>query len=186
MVDDGGSTPLGEGIARFGEGLELRVLHQTHAGPAVARNTGAAQARGDYLAFTDDDCMPLPDWLRALAVRLAATPNSAIGGKVLNALCHNPYSTASQLLIDRLYTYYNADPANARLLISSNLALPKRQFHEIGGFDTSFPPIAGGEDRALHEQLDRPGEDHGSTSPAPGFFPAAGSQATSPRRRSSG
>lgn len=41
------------------------------AGPGAARNRGAARARGDYLAFTEDDCVPAPDWLEAAAARLA-------------------------------------------------------------------------------------------------------------------
>src|SRR2546429_8449747 len=44
----------------------------------AARNTGAAQARGQFLVFTDEDCAPVPNWLRALAARLA--PGRAIGG----------------------------------------------------------------------------------------------------------
>src|SRR5687768_5734054 len=44
------------------EGLEVRVLRVPRAGPAVARNRGAAAARGEVLAFTDDDCTPDRDW----------------------------------------------------------------------------------------------------------------------------
>jgi len=36
-----------------------------------ARNHGAAEAGGDFLAFVDDDCVPEQGWLRALAEQLA-------------------------------------------------------------------------------------------------------------------
>ena len=32
-------------------------------GPAANRNNGARCARGEWLAFTDDDCLPSSDWL---------------------------------------------------------------------------------------------------------------------------
>jgi len=40
-------------------------------GPGAARNRGARDAGGEYLAFTEDDCAPAPDWLASAAARLA-------------------------------------------------------------------------------------------------------------------
>lgn len=55
----------------------LRYLRPARGrGPAVARNAGWRAARGEVIAFTDDDTMPRPDWLargeRALEPELAA------------------------------------------------------------------------------------------------------------------
>jgi glycosyltransferase involved in cell wall biosynthesis len=146
VVDDGSQTRLEAVAASFGNRLDVRLLTQAHTGPATARNTGAARARAKFLVFTDDDCRPAPDWLKAVARRFDATPSHMIGGRMLNAISDNPYSTASQLLIDYLYNYYNADPDRARFLTSNNLALPANLFHAIGGFDATFPR-AGAEDR---------------------------------------
>lgn len=148
VVDDGSLAPPKAVVADFHECFDVMLLTQAHAGPATARNTGATQARGEFLAFTDDDCEPAADWLRTLAQRFIATPDCAIGGRTINKLFDNPFSTASQLLIDYLYAYYNADPLQARFFASNNLAMPSERFHEIGGFDTTFPRAAG-EDREL-------------------------------------
>jgi GT2 family glycosyltransferase len=152
VVDDGGALPLEACRASIREHLDVTFLAQAHAGPAVARNTGAGRAKGEFLAFTDDDCAPAPDWLQALAARFAQDPDAAIAGHVLNALPDNVYSTASQLLIDYLHRHYNADVANARFLTSNNLALSADRFRAIGGFDAGFP-LAAGEDRELCDRL---------------------------------
>src|SRR5437016_6865605 len=146
VVDDGGQTRPDEVVASFRDRLDLTLLRQPHAGPAAARNTGVVKARGAFLAFTDDDCRPWRDWLKTLAVRLAKDPDCIVGGRTINALPDNPYSSASQHLIDYLYSYYNADPDRARFLTSNNLTLAADRFRAIGGFDTTFPGAAA-EDR---------------------------------------
>ena len=125
-------------MAPFSDRFDVTLLGQPHAGPAAARNTGAVRAKGQFLAFTDDDCIPASDWLRALARRFTTAPDHAVGGRTLNALTNNPYATASQLIVDFVYAYYNADPSRARFFASNNLALPADGFHALGGFDATF------------------------------------------------
>jgi glycosyltransferase involved in cell wall biosynthesis len=146
VVDDGSSESLEPVVKPFRGQLDLTLLAQSNAGPATARNTGAARAKGDFLAFTDDDCAPASNWLTALAARFAAGPDCLIGGRTLNALRRNPYSAASQLLIDYLYSYYNSAADELSFFASNNLAMPTTCFHEVGGFDATFP-LAAGEDR---------------------------------------
>lgn len=148
VVDDGGNSPLDEIVSRFHGVLTLKLLRQENAGPAAARNRGVAEASGEFLAFTDDDCSPAPNWLRALADQCLASPGCAVGGQTRNVLTHNLYSTASQLLISYLFSYYNAVPGAATFFPSSNLAFPLARFREVGGFDTTYPRAAG-EDREL-------------------------------------
>ena len=148
VVDDGSETPPESVLARFHDQFTLRLLSKGNGGPGSARNLGAAHAKGRFLAFTDDDCTPASDWLKKLEARFAAEPECAIGGRTLNLLRDNPYSTASQLLIDYLYSYYNGKPDRARFFAGNNLAMPVAQFTAIGGFDVTFMRPAG-EDREL-------------------------------------
>ena len=148
VVDDGGRRSPREVVARFHETLDIRLVEQANAGPAAARNAGAAASRGEYLVFTDDDCRPDPRWLSGLAESAAAYPDRAVGGRVDNALSDGLYSSASQLLIEFLYSYYNAVDSDGRFFITSNLAFPAAAFRALGGFDVSFP-LAAAEDRDL-------------------------------------
>lgn len=148
VVDDGSMVSLEDVVMRSRDHLDIALLKQPHAGPAAARNVGARHAKGEFLAFTDDDCMPSPDWLQKLALRFAEASDCAIGGRTLNALSDNPYAEASQLLIDYLCAYYNADLDRASFVTSNNLALLANHFHTIGGFDETFQRAAA-EDREL-------------------------------------
>jgi GT2 family glycosyltransferase len=130
------------------EGLTLRPLTQPQNGPAAARNAGAAQARGEYLVFTDDDCIPAPDWLSHIWAAINQYPGHMVGGCVANILTRNLYAAASQLLVDFLYDTYEDSPLQAQFFTSNNLALQREMFLALGGFDTRFP-LAAGEDREL-------------------------------------
>ncbi|MGB3189448.1 MAG: glycosyltransferase [Limnoraphis sp.] len=146
IIDDGSSMSLEPVVTPFHQQIEITFITQPNAGPASARNTGAAKARGKFIVFTDDDCQPKPNWLNSLESQFTLTPDSLLGGKTLNALPENLYSTASQLLIDYLYEYYNADCKQASFFASNNFALSTERFHQVGRFDTTFP-LAAGEDR---------------------------------------
>lgn len=67
IVDDAStdSTPqlLRENVARAPRPLVYARLPRQQ-GPAGGRNTGVELARGQYVAFTDSDCTPEPQWLR--------------------------------------------------------------------------------------------------------------------------
>ncbi len=148
ITDDGSSMPLEDVVLPYRGIIDIKLVKQAHTGPSTARNKGAAHAKGQLLAFLDDDCETDPEWLQALAARFAGTPECMVGGRTINALTDNSYSTASQVLLDYLYSYYNKDFNRSRFFTSNNLAVPAKRFHEIGGFDETYPRAAA-EDREL-------------------------------------
>jgi glycosyltransferase involved in cell wall biosynthesis len=66
IVDDASTLPVFPVAAAFPQTITLR---QDHAGPAIARNTGIARSRGQYLVFLDADDQLLPS---ALATGISA------------------------------------------------------------------------------------------------------------------
>lgn len=147
VVDDGSPIPLDNLVEPHRRRLSIELRRQSNAGPAAARNQGARRARGEFLAFLDDDCQPEPDWLRALDRVFQQSPDMLLGGKVLNGLPHNVYSATSQLIIDLVYRQFNPTAETATFFCSNNFAMPARRFHELGGFDDQNFRLAGGEDR---------------------------------------
>lgn len=138
IVDDGSPIPV-EVIRNDGSNLPNTIcLRQFNAGPASARNMGAQHAQGDILAFTDDDCAPTLKWLRELAQSFKDVPTGIVGGRTVNGLVDNIYSTASQMIIDEAYAFFLSGDSDLRFVASNNMAVATRLFHKIGGFDSSF------------------------------------------------
>lgn len=138
VVDDGGSEPLDGIVAGFSTEMNVRLIQQSNGGPAKGRNKGAEVARNEFLAFTDDDCQPAPGWLFALAQRLQRSPERLVGGRTVNGLTENPYSTASQVILDMVYAFYNGDPEQAQFFATNNLAVRADLFRLCGAFDENF------------------------------------------------
>ncbi|HHP7243214.1 MAG TPA: glycosyltransferase [Elainellaceae cyanobacterium] len=153
VVDDGSDKPLDSVVANFKDQLNLKLIRQSNAGPAAARNHAAQHTEGKYLAFTDDDCSPATNWLQALEKCFAASPDRIVGGRTVNALTDNPYSTTSQNIISMGYMHYNAIPDQARFFASNNMVVPADRFRDMGGFDESFTTSEDRElcDRWLHQ-----------------------------------
>jgi GT2 family glycosyltransferase len=148
VVDDGGELSPQAVVDELRPRLSVELLVQAHGGPARARNHAATRARGTFLAFTDDDCRPAPSWLTHLATALQHGPDTLVGGRIVNALPDNAFSSASQLIADIVYAHYNADPESARFFSSNNLAITANDYRALGGFDEGFTILAC-EDREL-------------------------------------
>ena len=146
VIDDGSPDSLEDTVSMFRELLEIKLIVQQNAGPAYARNKGVEQALGRFIAFTDDDCETSPEWLQNMVNRLTEEPECLYGGWTVNHLENNICATASQSLISYIYEYYNADKKNATFFTSNNLAMSKKMFKKMGGFDTKYM-LSAGEDR---------------------------------------
>lgn len=154
VIDDGSPQPVT--LPEIGPDVSVLLRRQPQGGPAAARNHGLEHARGEYVAFIDDDCEASPDWLRELVGTLQRHPGAGAGGPVANDLARNPFSEASQALVSFLCEYYNASPEDARFFTSNNLAFPRAALMEAGGFDAQYQRAAA-EDRELCDRWRRQG-----------------------------
>lgn len=76
LVVDDGSTDDTATLVEALTDLRLRLVRQQNAGPAVARNSGLALARGRFVSFLDSDDLLLPDYLEQMTAALEADPGA--------------------------------------------------------------------------------------------------------------
>ena len=114
-------------------------------GPAANRNNGARLARGEWLVFTDDDCLPDSHWLAAFAESIVQHPDySVFEGRVY--VDRPRKSLAEKSPINETGGY----------LWSCNLAIRKSLFEGLTGFNERFP-YAAMEDVELRLRLTQSG-----------------------------
>jgi GT2 family glycosyltransferase len=138
VVDDGSSLSLEPTLEQVRCRLDIRLIRQDNSGPAAARNNGARLARGRFIAFLDDDCLPDKLWLPTLLKAAAPNPGVLAGGRIINGLPDNIYATAKELILDLAYAYYNEATDRCRFLASNNMLMRTADLMDVGGFNAAF------------------------------------------------
>ena len=146
-----------------------RVAVQTHAGAAVARNTGAALATGDLLLFLDDDVEVWPELVEA---HVRAHSSISADALIVGYLQPRPENTNSLFRI-ALRSWFETKYERMRQpghrftyadVLTGNCSVPRRFFQTLNGFQ---PLLRCHEDYELGLRVL-------ATGGAIGFAPAAG------------
>jgi glycosyltransferase involved in cell wall biosynthesis len=137
VVDDASSDETPRVLAeRAATGpLRLSTFRQERgAGPAAARNRGWRAAGGDLIAFTDDDCEPVPEWLEQL-VASANGGSTIVQGRTLP----NPAETQHLGVFARTIEIRELSPHYP----TCNILYPKTVLDALDGFDEAYGAPAG-------------------------------------------
>jgi GT2 family glycosyltransferase len=127
ICDDGSDPPLAELVPARQGALTVRYLRGEQGGPAVARNRGVSEARGSILAFTDDDCLPEPGWLEAIAEAFATLACEAV---------HGPTCSSVPPLEGIVHSVHAVRPEDG--VATANFAVSRAALQAVGGFDETF------------------------------------------------
>jgi glucosyl-dolichyl phosphate glucuronosyltransferase len=141
----------------------IRYVYEPRLGSSWARNAGWQAARGNYVAYIDDDESAEPSWLRLLmsGFERHSTSIAAVGGTVVLEWGGKKPNWLPNTL-EKFYSGVDFGP-NARILtneeypLTANLAIRREMYDEIGGFRTALGHVgnmpSGGEDIDLLRRI---------------------------------
>ena len=139
VIDDGSSDRTLALLRSYGN--RIKIIQQTQQGPEVARNVGASQANGEYLALLDSDDLFLPCALATYdkIIRALDSPAVIIGSmryfRTGKAIPVN--SQTDKLEVLKYRDYFSKDVALG--MSSSIIVIRKSVFDESGGLRISTP-----------------------------------------------
>jgi O-antigen biosynthesis protein len=153
VVDNSSGNPAAANAART---AGARYVVEAEVGLSRARNTGAAAAEGELVAFLDDDCVVEPAWLREHVAAHASQDVAVTTGRILPVGGGSQPGAAtlldagaSRLRIDRATPHW-FELANfggvgfgGNMVLRRNLFIEGFRFRESLGLGT---PIGGAEE----------------------------------------
>ena len=137
VVDDGSTDDTAEVVGKFNE---VRLIRLMHAGLSAARNRGAQEARGEIIAYTDDDCEPDAGWLKWLAWAFSEGGWDACGGPNLppRPMSEHDVDEAVVAAAPGAPSHVLLGDVEAEHLPGCNLVVRKDALEKIGGFNTDY------------------------------------------------
>ena len=135
----------------------LRYVFEPKQGISHGRNAGIAAARGEIIAFTDDDVVVTDNWVATIERAFAENPGAAfVGGKILPDWTEPPpkWLTVHHwwplALLDRGNERFSVDSSNAICLPTANAAFRRNVLAQVGPFSAQF---SGREDHEMYLRL---------------------------------
>jgi len=159
IVVDNASTDTTAEVVAARDDPRLRYVYESTLGLSAARNRGGTEARGDLLAYLDDDAIATPDWLAALVATFEQDPNPTIVGGRVELIWPpdtHPPRWLSPGLAESLGVFDLGDQPQAirsahRTPRGLNYALRRSFFDSVGGFDTQLGRV--GKNLLSNEEL---------------------------------
>lgn len=159
VIDDGSECDLAAALTALPTSpVSIRLIRQEASGLTTARNHGASVARGDALAYLDDDTLVAPGWAAAVIAAFQDTGCDGLAGRVeLQFEAPRPRWVDGSRL--RLYlselelgTGDRVTLPPPLLPVGANCAVRRTAFDRIGGFRRGFGRV--GSSLLSNEDLD--------------------------------
>lgn len=138
VVDDGMKDRAESAVVAFGDPRIRYVKNETSLGGGGARNRGIKEARGEYVAFLDDDDEWLPNKLSIQMSIFEKAPRD-VGfcfSSVVKVLSDDEETTQVE---DGVFDFSQVALTRFKGFLTSTLVVRKSVLNEVGGFDEALP-----------------------------------------------
>jgi glycosyltransferase involved in cell wall biosynthesis len=142
IVDNGSVDETPSIVREFVSSGGLSAVHifESKPGKSHALNAALEKARGDILAFTDDDCYPSPDFLRAI---WSVFEDPSVDYMVGRVMLHDPTDhpiAVNESMTPVTYRGRSFLSGGLGFFGGANMAFRRHVLVNIGGFDPIFGP----------------------------------------------
>jgi glycosyltransferase involved in cell wall biosynthesis len=136
-----GNAELKENMEhKFEDTDKIRIIgNDKDEGPSMARNHGAEVAKGDIVAFIDDDAFASSDWLKYISQNFSNYPDIIVVGGKLLPIYEDGNKLPDEILwiVGCTYKGHAENRQFVRNVISANMAVKKNIFKEVN-FESIF------------------------------------------------
>jgi glycosyltransferase involved in cell wall biosynthesis len=141
VVDNGSTDNTREVVERFSVVGNIRYLAEPEIGLCIARNTGWRNARGEYVAYLDDDAIAAPCWIASIARAFSRHSNAGTVGGRVEPIWEDarPDWLSNELALGLTIVDWSEHERiipdiNCEWLVGANMAMPKSVLDKVGGF----------------------------------------------------
>ena len=130
VVDDNSQDETRDIASKFPVKL---ISHKHNKGIAAARNTAISEAKGNFIAAIDADCLITPSWLQECMKNFDNPKVAAVGGKLIEE--HSDRVEYRWRRAHLKHHWGDKQKINPIFLSGSNIVIKKEIFKEVGFYD---------------------------------------------------
>lgn len=137
VVDNASDESIDPVVSQFSQ---ASAACESRVGSYAARNKGISLAKGEIVAFTDADCIPVSNWIEKGVDRLLQVPNCGLVAGKVELFCNNPNNPTALEVFESIWWWRSQKEAieYCNYGATANLFTFKSVIDVVGKFDDTL------------------------------------------------